>query len=131
MQGQAAEARAGEEHVAPACEGHADVVRVDGELVRDEIAEKRGRGPGEVDALEDDVLERGKIAGEDDDRGRADGSEETFGGAPVLDVPELESLEEGGAATGVEDLAGETLALEVCDLEMVLMTSREDIAGGV
>ena len=64
--------------------------------------------------------EEGEGAVEDDDGGRADRAKETFGGLPVLDVPELEGAEDARGAAGVENLAREALALEVRDLEMEL-----------
>ena len=89
-------------------------------LDRGEVAEEGGGRPGEVDALEDDVLERGEDACEDDDGRGTDRTVETFGGAPVLDVPELEGAEEGRGAACVEDFTCGAFAREVCDLEMEL-----------
>ena len=114
--------------------GHADVVRVEGVLDGGQVGEERRVRPGEVDALEDDVLEHGELAAEDDDGGRADRAKETFGGLPVLDVPELEGAEEGRGAAGVEDLAGVALALEVGDLEVELSPAgnvgKDNVEGG-
>ena len=64
--------------------------------------------------------ERGELAGEDDDGGRADRGEEAFGGLPVLDVPELERAQGGRGAARVEDFARGELAVEVGDLEVEL-----------
>ena len=120
VEGEALEVGRGREHLAPQVEGHPDVVRVEGVLDRGEVAEEGGAHPGEVDALEDDVLQGGQLAGEDDDGRRADGGEEAFWGLPVLDVPELKGAEGRGGAAGAENAAGGEFAVEVGDLEMKL-----------
>ena len=66
------------------------------------------------------MLQRGEVPGEDDDGRRTYRGEETFGGLPALNIPELEGAEDARGATGVEDFAREALALEVRNFEMKL-----------
>lgn len=91
------------EHAMPDGIRHADVIGVKGELDVAEVSEEGRFGPRDVDADERERLEGGEGAIEDDDGWGTDGVDETFGGAPILDVPELEVLKTNSRAARGED----------------------------